>query len=85
MSVFYTHTHPPCFSRFQVLSGNQISIVKIYNYDNPITWTDEPGPLRIKAINTGAGRLTVGAEVCSRFFSLLVTPFQLTSILGLFQ
>ncbi|CAN0460866.1 unnamed protein product [Ectocarpus sp. 8 AP-2014] len=43
----------------KVLSPTQISITKIFNDDNPYVWADEPGPLKIVAINTGGGSLAL--------------------------
>ncbi|CAN0190438.1 unnamed protein product, partial [Ectocarpus fasciculatus] len=42
----------------KVLSPTQISITKNFKYD-PNVWADEPGPLKIVAINTGGGRLAL--------------------------
>lgn len=46
----------------QVLSSTQISLVKVFRDTDPVTWTEEPGPLKIRAINTGAGPLAVNPE-----------------------
>ncbi|CAN0462313.1 unnamed protein product, partial [Ectocarpus sp. 8 AP-2014] len=42
-----------------VVIHQKISITKIFNDDNPYVWADEPGPLKIVAINTGGGRLAL--------------------------
>ncbi|CBN78994.1 peptidase S1 and S6, chymotrypsin/Hap [Ectocarpus siliculosus] len=46
----------------KVLSPTQISITKNFKYDNPYVWADEPGPLKIVAINTGGGRLSLNSD-----------------------
>ena len=46
----------------QVLSSTQIALNKHFNFDDPNVWTPEPGPLKVKAINTGAGRLALKPE-----------------------
>ncbi|CAM9563075.1 unnamed protein product, partial [Hapterophycus canaliculatus] len=40
----------------QILSPNQISLTKVFNSERSVTWTPEPGPLKLIAINTGPGR-----------------------------
>lgn len=56
----------------QILSSTQIAITKVYKYDDPNTWAPEPGPLKVVAINTGAGRLSLSPEVRARICPLAV-------------
>lgn len=46
----------------QILSSTQIALTKVFKYDDPNLWAPEPGPLKVVAINTGAGRLALNAE-----------------------
>lgn len=41
------------------MSSNQIALTKIFKYDEPNVWAPEPGPLKVVAIDTGAGRLSL--------------------------
>lgn len=44
------------------MSPTQIAITKLYKFDDPNVWAPEPGPLKLVAVNTGAGRLTLKPE-----------------------
>lgn len=46
----------------QILSSNQIALTKLYKFDNPNLWAPEPGPLKLVAVNTGAGRLMLNPD-----------------------
>lgn len=46
----------------QILSSSQIALTKVFKYDDPNVWAPEPGPLKVVAINTGAGRLALNSE-----------------------
>lgn len=46
----------------QILSSSQIAITKIFKDDVPNLWAPEPGPLKLVAINTGAGRLALNRD-----------------------
>lgn len=47
---------------FQVFSSTQIFLNKMFKYDDPNLWAPEPGPLKVVAIDTGAGRLALNPE-----------------------
>lgn len=44
------------------MSSTQIALTRIFKYDEPNVWAPEPGPLKVVAINTGAGRLSLNPE-----------------------
>eukprot|EP00903_Cladosiphon_okamuranus_P014061 g13069.t1 len=46
----------------QILSSTQIALTKVFKWDDPNVWSPEPGPLKVVAINTGAGRLGLKPE-----------------------
>lgn len=57
------HYSPPARAPpFQILSSTQIALTKVYKWDDPNVWAPEPGPLKVVAINTGAGRLGLKPE-----------------------
>ena len=60
--ILTTHLLSLSPSVSDLLSSTQIALTKVFKYDDPNLWAPEPGPLKLVAINTGAGRLPLNSE-----------------------
>lgn len=51
------------WSAFQVKSSTKILVKLIKKSDSTAAWAPEPGPLKLIAINTGAGMMNLQKDV----------------------